>query len=179
MYKLLGTWRLGRLVVMNMKKKKVVIIIILIALVVLITAGVINYISYTSDKTYVYDTNNIKKCDVCDTSFFGKRTNNSKKIKETHKIVGLQTSNMQITSERKNYNEASMSVKVKNISDATLEDVNLEFKFYNKKGEEISSFIITIPSIKQQEEKTISETTLYRIIDSYDYKINNAKLTGK
>ena len=30
-----------------------------------------------------------------------------------------------------------MSVKVKNISDATLEDVNLEFKFYNKKGEEI------------------------------------------
>ena len=179
MYKLLGTWRLGRLVVMNMKKKKVVIIIILIALVVLITAGVINYISYTSDKTYVYDTNNIKKCEVCNTSFFGKRTNNSKKIKETHKIVGLQTSNMQITSERKNYNEASMSVKVKNISDATLEDVNLEFKFYNKKGEEISSFIITIPSIKQQEEKTISETTLYRIIDSYDYKINNVKLTGK
>ena len=86
---------------------------------------------------------------------------------------------MPITSERKNYNEASMSVKVKNISDATLEDVNLEFKFYNKKGEEISSFIITIPSLKQQEEKTISETTLYRIIDSYDYKINNAKLTGK
>ena len=33
--------------------------------------------------------------------------------------------------------------------------------------------------LKQQEEKTISETTLYRIIDSYDYKINNVKLTGK
>lgn len=164
---------------MNMKKKKVVIIIILIALVVLITAGVINYVSYTSDKTYAFTTNNIKKCDVCNTSFLGKRTNNSKKIKETHKIVGLQTSNMQITSERKNYNEALMSVKVKNISDGELIDVNLEFKFYNKKGEEISSFIITIPSIKQQEEKTISETTLYRIIDSYDYKINNVKLTGK
>ena len=30
-----------------------------------------------------------------------------------------------------------------------------------------------------ENKKTISETTLYRIIDSYDYKINNAKLTGK
>ena len=76
MYKLLGTWRLGRLVVMNMKNKKIKIIIVLVALVVLITAGVINYISYTSDKTYVYDTNNIKKCDVMWVGLSAKKVQN-------------------------------------------------------------------------------------------------------
>lgn len=167
------------MVVMNMKNKKVKIIIILVALVVLLAAGIINYISYSEEKTYPFSTNNIKKCDVCDTSFLGKRTNNSKKVKEPHKIVGIQTSNMQITSERKNYNEALMNVKIKNTSDKELKDINLEFKFYNKKGEEISSFVVTIESLKQGEEKAISESTLYRIIDSYDYKINNVKLTGK
>lgn len=164
---------------MNKKYKVLIICCILFAIILFGVSAIVSFNSKDDNVTdqYDFETNAAATSNNISEDKKGNRVNTSDKIKKVHESDDVEISISSLTSSYSDRDKANFTFKVTNNSGKNMDNMGLEFEFIDSNGSILSSSVVMV-TVSSGETTEVSQDTLFRIIDSYDYNFNLKEIYG-